>query len=95
MISNAVADELARQITSLTVGTNLFAESGQGTQYVVVKTTNVVNTAEPIDDFRQSTMQILINGYSANKGAILASQIVKVLQNIDRKSTRLNSSHYS
>lgn len=79
MLSLTIAKHLESSIPELTLGENLFAETGSGTKNIVVGTTYSTHWAGMPIEFRQSNLQIALHGYAIQEGYDLAELIVGVI----------------
>jgi hypothetical protein len=76
MIGNAICQYLASAGLGLTIGNNLFSESGNGKKCVVAKTTTAIPYLDQGYAVRKGTFQILLLGYMVEEGKELAERII-------------------
>ena len=82
MISNALVDFINGHIDGYTItkGVNLFAEQGQGEQNIVVSVTSDIPMSANLTFVRQAPVNIMVKGWSAADGSIIADKICKRLE---------------
>jgi len=79
MISAVLRDYLATQF-GLVSGKDIFAETGQGEKYVLVKDSYPRPWTGMPSEFRTSHIQITVKGYDVEEGYLLSQRIVNALK---------------
>ncbi len=90
MLSNLYVDAIANDAIlgkTFTKKTNLFAEKGVGGKYAVVLENNADILNRPINELRESNMQILIVGYDILDGRYLAELIFALIDTVTGSQT--------
>ncbi len=80
MITDVISSQLAAGGLGLVKGNNLFTEQGQGDQFVVVRTTTIVDQTIEISQVRRGSVQVYITGYRLVDGMTLANQITAIIE---------------
>lgn len=78
MIIEAILGEIVKQVTSLTIGTTLFAIQGRADKNIVVNVTSSPGEPE-IPEIRHIRINILAKGYGAKDGYTLSEDVAKAI----------------
>jgi hypothetical protein len=80
MLSNILVNALADDPSlGLTKAVTLFAENGQGDQFVLIRTFSPQPWAVELKDNREASVQVLVKGWSYDDGSALAERIVAAI----------------